>query len=57
MQQLGLLHLREFRDTSKNKCYFYFNTFENVIYSCDAKLIFSSHYSSLQCHMILQKSF
>ncbi len=28
---------------------FYFKIFKNLIYSCD-------HYSSLQCHMILQKS-
>ncbi len=28
-----------------------------IIYSCDAKLNFQHHYSSLQCHMILQKSF
>ncbi len=34
----------------------YFNIFLNVIYSCDAKLNFQHHYSSLQCHMILQKS-
>jgi len=27
------------------------------MYSCDAKLNFQHHYSSLQCHMILQKSF
>ncbi len=31
--------------------------FLNVIYSCDAKLNFPHHYYSLQCHMILQKSF
>ncbi len=31
--------------------------FENVICSCDAKLYFQHHYFSLQCHMILQKSF
>ncbi len=36
---------------------FYFNIFWNVIYSHDAKLNFQHHYSSLQCHMILQKSF
>ncbi len=28
----------------------------NVIYSCDAQLYFQHHYSSLQHHMILQKS-
>ncbi len=27
------------------------------IYSCDANQNFQHHYSSLQCHMILQKSF
>ncbi len=35
---------------------FYFNIFSNAIYSCDVKLNFLHHYSSLQCHMILQKS-
>jgi len=29
----------------------------DLIYSCEAKLNFQHHYSSLQCHMILQKSF
>ncbi len=29
----------------------------NVIYSCDTMLNYQHHYSSLQCHMILQKSF
>ncbi len=29
----------------------------NVIYSCDAKLNVQYHYSSLQYHVILQKSF
>ncbi len=29
----------------------------NIIYSCEAKLNFQHHYSSHQCHMILQKSF
>ncbi len=37
---------------------FLFNTYTlNIIYSCEAKLNFQHHYSSLQCHMILQKSF
>ncbi len=36
---------------------FYLNIFQNVIYSCDAKLNFQHYYSSLQCHMILHKSF
>ncbi len=36
---------------------FYLNIFQNVIYSCDCKLDFQHHYCSLQCHMILQKSF
>ncbi len=31
--------------------------FWNIIYSCDAMLNFQHHYSSLQCHMIPQKSF
>jgi len=31
--------------------------FKNVIYSCDAKLNFQHHYSSLQCQVILQKSY
>ncbi len=31
--------------------------FEKVIYSCDAKLNFQHHFSSHQCHLILQKSF
>jgi len=35
---------------------FYLNIFQTVIYSCDAKLNFHNLYSSLQCHMILQKS-
>jgi len=29
----------------------------DLIYFCDAKLNFQHHYSSLQCHMILQNSF
>ncbi len=29
----------------------------NVIYSCDTMLNYQHHYSSLKCHMILQKSF
>ncbi len=34
-----------------------FNIILNIIYSYDAKLNFTEHhYSSLQCHMILQKS-
>ncbi len=33
------------------------NIFKSVIYSCGAKLNFWHHYSSLQCHMIFQKSF
>ncbi len=32
------------------------NLIKIKLYSCDAKVNFSSHYSSLQCHMILQKS-
>ncbi len=36
---------------------FFFKYIFNVIYSCDVKLNFQHHYSSLQCHMILQKSF
>ncbi len=35
----------------------YLNIFKNIIYSCDAKLNFQHHYSSLQSHMILPKSF
>jgi len=35
---------------------FYLNILD-VIYSCDAKLNFQHHFSSLQCHIILQKSF
>ncbi len=35
----------------------YLNIYQNVIYFCDAQLYFQHHYSSLQCHMILQKSF
>ncbi len=30
---------------------------KNVVYFCDAKLYFQHHYASLQCHVILQKSF
>ncbi len=33
------------------------HTFLSVIYSCDAKLNFQHNFSSLQCHVILQKSF
>ncbi len=33
-----------------------FNIFKNVIYSCDGKAEYST-LLSLQCHMILQKSF
>ncbi len=34
------------------------NIFQNVVHSCDGKAtFFSSHYFSLQCHMILHKSF
>ncbi len=33
----------------------YFNKCSNVIYTCDGQLYFQLHYSSLQCHMILQK--
>jgi len=29
--------------------------FEYLILSCDAELNFQHHYSSLQCHVILQK--
>ncbi len=35
---------------------YYCNILSNVIYFCDAKLSFHHNYSSLQCHMILQKS-
>jgi len=35
------------------ECFFYLIFFFNVIYSCDVR----PHYSNLQCHMILQKSF
>jgi len=34
-----------------------FSIYQNVIYACEAKLSFQDHYSSLQCDMILQKSF
>ncbi len=34
-----------------------FNIFRNVIISVMAKLRFQQHDSSLQCHMILKKSF
>ncbi len=33
------------------------NTVKTVIYYCDTKLNFQHRYSSLHCHMILQKSF
>ncbi len=33
----------------------YFNILSNLIYSCEEKLNFLHHYSSLHCHMILQK--
>ncbi len=36
---------------------FYYNIFSNIVYFCDAKQNFQHHYSCLQCHMILQKSF
>ncbi len=36
---------------------FYFHIYSNKMYSCDAKLNFLHHYSSVQCHMIFQKSF
>ncbi len=36
---------------------FYVNIFENWFYSCYAKQNFEHHYSSLQCPIILQKSF
>ncbi len=40
---------------------YYYNNLKyilNVIYSSDGKAeIFRSHYSSFECHMILQKSF
>ncbi len=35
---------------------FYFNISLNIIYSCDGKLNFQHRDSTLQCHMILQKS-
>ncbi len=35
---------------------FYFNVFENVVCSCDSKVNFQQHYSSLQCHMILKNN-
>ncbi len=31
------------------------SVFYNVTYFCDAKLNFQHHYSSLQCHMIIQE--
>ncbi len=31
------------------------NIFFYVIYSCDAKLNFQHHYSSLQCHMTVEE--
>ncbi len=37
--------------------YIYIYNFFNVIYSYIGKAFFSSHNSSLQCHMIFQKSF
>ncbi len=37
-----------------NSC---FHLFSNVVYSRDTNLNFQHHYSSLKCHMILQKSF
>ncbi len=33
------------------KTIFFLNIFLNIIYSCDAKLNFQHHYSSLQCHI------
>ncbi len=36
---------------------FLFEYILNVIYSYDDKADFQHHYSSLQCHMILQKPF
>ncbi len=41
-------------------CVFQGHIFKMLIYSCDYSIItdyWSLHYSSLQCHMILQKSF
>jgi len=35
----------------------YWHLLKNDIYFCDSKLNFQQHYSSLQSHMILQKSF
>ncbi len=35
---------------------FLFEYILNVIYSCDAKLNFQHHYTSLQYHMLLQKT-
>ncbi len=40
-----------------NLTVFYLNIFQNGIYSCESKAEFSHHYYSLQCHVILQKSF
>ncbi len=40
----------EYCEIVKNKTGFYLNIFQNVIYSCDAKLNFQHHYSSLQSH-------
>ncbi len=36
---------------------FFLNIYENVIYSYNAKINFQHLYCSLQCHMILHKSF
>ncbi len=40
-----------------NNCFIFEYLFSNVIHSCNVKQNFQHHYSSLQCHMILQKSF
>ncbi len=33
------------------------NILQNIMYFCNAKLNFEHHYSSLQCHLIVQTSF
>ncbi len=38
------------------KDFSFLNTFKNMIYLCETKLNFFSYYSSIQCHMIIQKS-
>ncbi len=67
-QRSYLIHPQKIKNTAKtvilwniiaisSNCFLFFKCIFPGIYSCDAKLNFQHHYSSLQCHMILQKSF